>query len=207
VIEALLSVRIPELWVTEVTEKHNIAVSCQIGGPARKGGWGHATITGEEGILDAVVDEIRLHPSVGEVRVDARQPGSVSLTVNVVRCKACEVLLRSKTFMVFPVEIRKGRMKWLLITDNNGSLGGISDKLRELRCEVKVERVTPLRGKEIVTSRQEEVLRKAFVAGYFDYPRKTDSTRLARELGISVSTFSEIMRAAQRRILAERLRA
>lgn len=206
-IEALLSVRIPELWVTPVTENYDVELSCHIGGSVPKGGWGLATIAGEDGILDRVIDEIRHHPSVGDVRVDARQPGSVRLTVNVVRCKACEILVRSKTFMVFPVEIRKGRMKWLLITDNNRTLGAISRDLKKRRCEVRIERITPLRGNEILTSRQQEVVSKAFAAGYFDFPRKTGSAKLAGELGISVSTFSEIMRAAQRRILAERLQA
>jgi predicted DNA binding protein len=204
-IEALLSVRIPELWVTQVTEKYDVELSCHVGGSSTKGGWGLATIAGEDGLLDRVIDEIRQHPSVGEVRVDARQPGSVRLTVNVVRCKACEILVRSRTFMVFPVEIRKGRMKWLLITDTHRTLDAISRALNQRRCEVNVERVTPLRGKEILTVRQEEVLRKAFAAGYFDFPRRTGSAKLAGELGISVSTFSEIMRAAQRRILGERL--
>ncbi len=206
-IEALLSVRIPELWVTQVTENHHIELSCQIGGSSGKGGWGYATIKGEDGILDGVVQEIRRHPSVGGVRVDSRQPGSVSLRVNVARCKACEVLVRSKAFMVFPVEVRKGRMKWLLVTDNHRTIAGLSRELLEYGCDVRLERVTPLRGAHLLTQRQEEVLRTAFAAGYFDYPKKMNSARLADALGISVSTLSEVMRAAQRRILSEYLRA
>ncbi len=161
---------------------------------------------GEDAILDDIVEEIRRHPSVGKVAVESRQPGSVSLTVNVVRCRACEVLTRSKAFMVFPVDIHKGRMKWLLVTDGNRTVGTISKNLKKHRCDVRVERCTALRGTEILTSRQEEVLRKAFAAGYFDYPRKTGSAKLAAELGISASTLSEVMRAAQRRILAQYLR-
>jgi predicted DNA binding protein len=200
-------VRIPELWVTPVTENYDVELTCEIGGPAAKGGWGLATIAGEDAILDRIVEEIRHHPSVGDIRIDSRQPGSVRLTVSVVRCKACEVLMRSKAFMVFPVDIHKGRMKWLLVTDSNRTVGGISRKLQECRCDVKVERLTALRGTEVLTSRQEEVVRRAFAAGYFDYPRKTGSSKLAAELGISASTLSEVMRAAQRRILAEYLRA
>lgn len=199
--------RIPELWVTPVTENHDVELACEIGGAAPKGGWGLATITGEDALLDGIVEEIRRHPSVGDVHVDSRQPGLVRLTVNVVRCRACEALMQSKAFMVFPVSIRKGRMKWLLVTDGNRTVGALSKRLRGRGCEVKVERVTPLRGTEVLTGRQEEVLRKAFASGYFDYPRKTGSAQLASELGISASTLSEVLRAAQRRILAEYLRA
>ena len=100
-----------------------------------------------------------------------------------------------------------GRMKWLLITDDNRTIGKIFDQLAEVGYDVKIERVTTFGGKRILTERQEEVIRVAFSSGYFDYPKRTGSSKLASRLGISISTLSEIMRAAQRRILAEYLRA
>lgn len=190
-----------------MTETHDVELTCEIGGPATRGGWGLASIAGDDATLDGIVEEIRRHPSVGGVTVDSRQPGHVRLTVNVVKCEACEILMRSRAFMVFPVDIHRGRMKWLLVTDGNRTVGLLSRKLREHGCDVQVERVTPLRGTEVLTTRQEEVLRKAFAAGYFDYPRKTGSAKIAAELGISASTLSEVLRAAQRRILSEYLRA
>jgi len=204
--EALLNIRIPELWVTPVSENYDVKLSCQIGGHSGKVGWGLATITGDDKLFDQILDEVRHHPSVGAVKVKDRGEGSLSLIVDVVRCKACEALTRSKAFMVFPVDIYKGRMKWLLITDNNKTIGTISDRLEEFGCDVKIERVTALGGKGILTERQEEVIRVAFSSGYFDYPRRTGSENLARKLGISASTLSEVLRAAQRRILAQYLR-
>ncbi|MCZ2809484.1 MAG: helix-turn-helix domain-containing protein, partial [Candidatus Bathyarchaeota archaeon] len=116
------------------------------------------------------------------------------------------MLIKSKAFMVFPVDIQKGRMKWLLITDDNRTIGKIYDKLAEEGYDIQIERVTAFGGKRILTDRQEEIISTAFSSGYFDYPKKTGSSKLANKLGISVSTLSEIMRAAQRRILAEYLR-
>jgi len=206
-IEALLNIRIPELWVTPVTEKHDVSISCQIGGHSDKSGWGLFTMIGDDGLLETILKEISTHPSVGGITVKNRQRGLVSFIVDIVRCKACEVLIKSKAFMVFPVDIQKGRMKWLLITDDNRTIGKISDRLEECGCDVKIDRVTPLNEKGILTKRQEEVVRQAFSLGYFDYPKKTGSLKLAGELGISVSTLSEIIRAAQRRIFAEYLRS
>lgn len=206
-IEALLNVRIPELWVTPISEKYDIKLSCQIGGHSGKVGWGLATIAGDDNTFDQILDEVRHHPSVGAVKIKDRKEGSLSFIVDVVRCKACEALIRSKAFMVFPVDICKGRMKWLLITDNNRTIGKISDGLEEFGCDVKIERVTTLGGKGILTERQEEIIRVAFSWGYFDYPRRTGTEKLAKKLGISVSTLSEVLRAAQRRILAQYLRA
>jgi predicted DNA binding protein len=206
-IEAMLNIRIPELWVTPVTEKYNVSLSCQIGGHSSKGGWGIVTIKGDDKILDKILEEIKDHQSVGGVEVKTREQGLVSFLVDVVRCKACEILIKSKAFMVFPVDIQKGRMKWLLITDENRTIGKIYDKLAEFGYDIKIERVTAFSGKGILTERQEEIVRTAFSAGYFDYPKKTGSSKLASKLDISVSTLSEIMRAAQRRILAEYLRS
>ncbi len=205
-IEASLSIRIPELWVTPVSEKYDAELSCEIGGPSGKGGWGLATIKGDDEILEEIVAEIKLHPSVGNVTVRNREKNSLSVVVEVVQCKACEVLMKSKSFMVFPVDIRNGRMTWVIITDTQETLRSIRDNLEALSCDVDLVRVTSLRGSEVMTERQEEVIRKAFAFGYFDYPKRANSQQLASSLGISVSTFSEILRAAQRRILGEHLR-
>jgi predicted DNA binding protein len=205
-IEAVLDIRIPELWVTPLTEKYDEEVSCQIGGHSMKTGWGIVSIRGDDNAIDKMVEEIRGHPSVGKVQVKDRQPGVVSLLVDVVRCRACKVLITSKAFMVYPVDIRKGRMKWLLITDTNKTVGKLSEALEEVDCNVKIDRITPLGDKGVLTDRQEEIIQAAFTSGYFDFPRKIGSPKLAKQLGVSVSTLSEVMRAAQRRIFAEYLK-
>jgi len=121
--------------------------------------------------------------------------------VDVVRCRACKALADSKAFMVFPVSIKKGRMRWVIVTDDNPTLGEISDALRSYGCDVDITSVVRVEQKKLLTDRQEEVIETAFERGYFDYPKKIGSKGLADHFGISVSTISEIMRAAQRRIL------
>jgi len=206
-IEALLNIRIPELWVTPITEKYDVDLSCQIGGQSKKQGWGLVTIKGDDRILDQILREIKDHQSVGGVEVKTRERGLVSFVVDVVRCRACNMLIKSKAFLVFPVDIQKGRMKWLLITDDNRTIGKIHDELIGAGYDIKIERVTAFGGKRILTERQEEIISTAFSLGYFEYPKRIGSSKLASEFGISVSTLSEIMRAAQRRILAEYLRS
>jgi len=193
--------------VTPITEKYDVSVSCQIGGYSSKAGWGSVTMKGDDKIINSAIEEIKSHPSVGGVTVKSRQPGSTTFIVDVVKCKACEVLIKAKAFMVFPVSIQKGRMKWLLITDDNPTVGKIVDNLEDCGCDVRIERVTPFGGRGILTERQEELVRVALASGFFDFPRKMGSLELARKLGISVSTLSEIMRATQRRIFSEYVRS
>ena len=78
-IEALLNIRIPELWVTSITENYNISLSCQVGGHSKKAGWGLVTIKGDDKILDKILEEIKKnHQSVVGVEVKTRE---VHLTV------------------------------------------------------------------------------------------------------------------------------
>ncbi len=137
--------------------------------------------------------------------MESRLPGLVSLTVDVASCKACEVLIRAKAFLVFPVDIHRDRMKWLLITDHVRTVAGISKQLERYQCAMKIKRVVALKERGVLTEWQEQILRRAFLRGYFDYPRRTDTVGLAMELDISVSTFSEVMRPAQRRLVSEYL--
>lgn len=51
-----------------------------------------------------------------------------------------------------------------------------------------------------LTDRQQKVVQKAFEMGYFEYPKKSNATEVAAELGISRSTFSEHLSAAQMKI-------
>lgn len=53
-----------------------------------------------------------------------------------------------------------------------------------------------------LTDRQQEVLRAAFDAGYYDCPRATPGADIAAELGVSSATFSEHIRAAESNLLA-----
>lgn len=57
------------------------------------------------------------------------------------------------------------------------------------------------RGK--LTARQMEVLKTAYGMGYFERPRRANATDVAEELDISLSTFSEHLAAAERKILQD----
>ncbi|WP_436926694.1 helix-turn-helix domain-containing protein [Halosimplex amylolyticum] len=52
-----------------------------------------------------------------------------------------------------------------------------------------------------LTDRQREVLVTAYRSGYFQRPRERTGAEVAAQLGISPSTFSQHLRAAQRKLL------
>jgi len=80
----------------------------------------------------------------------------------------------------------------------------------ELASKREKEAVTPLFSDSAfeqvlhaqLTDRQREVLRAAFEAGYYEWPRECAGEEVAEKLGISSATFSEHISAAERKLLA-----
>lgn len=98
--------------------------------------------------------------------------------------------------------------------DGFEQLQEIMEQLRAQFPSVDVERLLqpPLAGdpddREFVnrgklTDRQLEVLQSAYNHGYFKRPKEANATELATELGITQSTFSEHLAAAQRKLFAD----
>jgi len=56
---------------------------------------------------------------------------------------------------------------------------------------------------ERLTDRQATALRKAFVAGFFEWPHQSTGEELADSMGIDRSTFHQHLRAAQRKVFEE----
>jgi DNA-binding transcriptional ArsR family regulator len=54
-----------------------------------------------------------------------------------------------------------------------------------------------------LTGSQRKTIAEAYNSGYFDFPRKTNSRKLAKSLGISKSTLSEHLRKAEKHLLAQ----
>ncbi|MEM4296974.1 MAG: helix-turn-helix domain-containing protein, partial [Nitrososphaerota archaeon] len=68
------------------------------------------------------------------------------------------------------------------------------DRLRRGNVGFRVIRAGRPRTPETLTSRQEAALVHAYLGGYFNYPRPKPLVKLARELGLSPSSYSETLR-------------
>lgn len=80
----------------------------------------------------------------------------------------------------------------------------------DLASKRRVDSVTPLFSDACfqealhtrLTDRQREVLRAAFEAGYYEWPREATGEAVAERLGITSATFSEHVHTAERKLFA-----
>lgn len=87
----------------------------------------------------------------------------------------------------------------------------VIEKLREVYDNVQIIRLVQTAqspptdfiavDRSTLTDRQQEVLETSFEMGYFDHPKRSNAGEVAEELGITTSTFSEHLAAAQRKLL------
>lgn len=107
----------------------------------------------------------------------------------------------------YPVVVRDG---WFVVefTDSRERFDEFrtgleaADRRFELRSVVEaVER------SNLLTDRQQEVLERAFRAGYFEVPRDSTLATVADDLGVDKSTASETIRRAQARLVEYHLSA
>lgn len=124
---------------------------------------------------------------------------------------ACECV-ESFGFPVVDTHTRDGDLFLTFHAPDIEALKRVMNKLKERYPDVEIKRL--IRSKEEdtgdslvlvdrseLTKKQEEALRTAHEMGYFEHPKGANAGEVAEELGVSTSTFTEHLAAAQRKIM------
>lgn len=101
-----------------------------------------------------------------------------------------------------PLNCRGEELVWDVLIKDPHSLKNLFERLNGLGIQARVKEISEVKRDSVLTHRQREVMNKAISLGYFEFPRKIGLTQLAEVLQIKASTLSEILRSAQRKILA-----
>jgi predicted DNA binding protein len=96
-----------------------------------------------------------------------------------------------------------GSVRFSVLVKDSGSVRRLVRGLENTGHEVSIDGVSGVEHRNMLTPRQNEVLMKAVSAGYFEFPRKTGLTQLASELALSPPALSELLRIAQKKIIAD----
>lgn len=149
--------------------------------------------------IDTVIDEILKNPSIYEMDVDKTSKEKATASMTVKSCLPARSIIESG-FFISSATVVDDWIEWRLIGKRE-SLKTLSEKLKEEGHDFQIKKVGKLDSDEILTPKEEEIVRKAIARGYFDTPKKVGVRELAKDFGISISTLSEILRKGQKKIL------
>jgi predicted DNA binding protein len=197
----------PDNWVKDVTDKLSDPIKfieCKPYG--ENGGRGLIKLDGSEEKLSMVLDEIKNHPDVCRLDISPLTDGGVLGSVVTNKCMACKALSDSDCFLTSAKTIGDGRVQWNIITGTNNAYTKLLKKLDFYGCEVELKRKKRLSKKDILTTRQKEIISVAFEKGYYNYPKRTTIKKLANIFNISPSTLNEILQRGERKIISEYFR-
>lgn len=160
-------------------------------------------LTGDH--LELMVETNVLHsPGVVSLQVaDLARGRRVAIVVSV-DCSLCDVLVgpNSQCFLASAVVDHSGKMIYEILSDHAG-LEYVRQEARKLNVPLEVVGTWPLKVALSMTPRQQRIIDLAVEMGFYDFPRRITQEKLSRLLGISPSGLNEILRRAEKKIIAQ----
>lgn len=202
--EAVLSLKIPQNWMSEIPQKHPVTIRVIDRVPySEKGVKDLVEIAGPEDVMEEVLNDIKKNPLVANVETTVTERGKVIGAITTARCEICRILTDSDVFLISAESKGGGKVDWTLVLSDKSVLKNIFDHLKMKGVESDLVKLTKIDDKESLTERQDKITHVAFERGYFDYPKRISLRELARMFDVSPSTLSEILRKGQRKIVLD----
>jgi predicted DNA binding protein len=203
--EASIVVRPPDTWVSSLGISGDKSVQFRTCLPyGNKGGRGLIEFD-DDVDNEGLIEKIRIHPSVERVEVHRTDDGRISASVINHSCCASQALAASDCFLMSAYSMGEGKVRWKLVTGMEGSLLSLVKSLRDAGCETEVEWIRAIRESNLLTKRQEEVLRTAVKEGYYEIPKRIYLEGLAKKMKVRPSTLGEILKRAEKAIIEDYL--
>ncbi len=201
-IDAVLRVRLPCSWVTELTSEHGATVNLVEQKPVADGVV-QSLVEIDPGHSEPreILNTLRRNRYVARVEGTVRPKGKIVATVEVKECHACFALAESGCFLTEATATEEGGLEWHLISSDQPTIEQLVKTLQARGLSVDVEAIRTVLGSGALTDRQDRVLSLAYKLGYFEFPKKISLTELAKKLRISKSTLSEILRMGEQKVL------
>jgi len=205
--EAVISLRIPQNWMSEIPERHPVTIKVLDRIPyAEKGVRDLVEIAGPQEVMEDVLKDIKKNPLVSKMDTTMTERGKIVGAVTTARCDICRILTDSDCFLISAETKSAGKVEWTLVLSDKDVLKGIFDRLKTKSVVAELVKLTKIDDKESLTERQDKITHVAFERGYFDYPKRISLRELARMFDVSPSTLSEILRKGQRKIVLDYFR-
>ncbi len=203
-LEAVFRVCARDEWRKELIQKYGARVSVMDCREMAEGGCRNLVeITLDPDQVENARRDMEVNPTVESVDLDMVASGTLKGIVTTNVCLGCCRMVGSETFLVGVHMDEDGCIVQRIISKDRETVRQAMAKVEALGHDVSLEKLTTLAPDMYMTGYQEDVLMIAYERGYFESPRKTDLRELAGLFGVSVATMSEILRKAQRKVMAE----
>jgi predicted DNA binding protein len=118
-------------------------------------------------------------------------------------CQVCSMIIQSQTgYFIGPASTEDDcRITYKLFMNGEG-IPNFLQSLHEKGIVYKIAEIAKMTPTRALTSKQERVLKSALELGYYDFPKRISTEELSKALGLAASTVSEILRRAEKRIIA-----
>jgi predicted DNA binding protein len=166
--------------------------------------------------VEILADDQKLGPIANEMKEEAVDSEVVRVkkgkAFGLVACPICPAAAAMEDLRCAITSQRvdkDGSVELTILASGEGAFKQLVSRLRNMGMEVEMLRLTSRLDnveEETITTRQKQVMRKAFELGYYDYPRKIRQKKLANVCGVSSSTLSELLRRAEHNIVDSRIR-
>jgi predicted DNA binding protein len=142
-----------------------------------------------------------------DVSIQTRSNSFVTAWIESDGCDVCNTILDNNSFLVSGRHVRDDTIVYTFVAPTFDTYQNVVSTLDAQGFQPKILELGKVRlNSTVVTEKQEQALWLALQLGFFDCPRKINTIDLARELGISPSTLSEIVRRGLRRLLSHHFR-
>ncbi|HZX45098.1 MAG TPA: helix-turn-helix domain-containing protein [Candidatus Nanoarchaeia archaeon] len=171
------------------------------------------TLVGEENSIQRFIEDVKDDPAIHSLEVQ----GSSIFFINEVPIQHTipTTHYNPKIFFIKPVVVDEtGSESWEIGSWDETVLRNFIVNLQKEHFEVKILKLQNEKINEIyfpqvmpfLTKGQKRALEIATQRGYYDYPRNVELKDLAKEAGISLSTFREHLRKAEKKIMPDLIR-
>lgn len=205
--EIVLQLKAPQTWLSEITSKHPTTIRILDCKPSesKDGVRQLVEVSADQDKLDRIVNEIKDSPLVKDAYVVQTKRGRM-LGSLLTESAFCGTVMRTEAFCrscFFHSKANSdGTVEWTLAFNKREALTELLDRMKREQVDVKILKLSSVADVENLTSHQRTLVETALEEGFFDYPRRITLRELSKKMGISASTASEVLRRAERKILA-----
>lgn len=202
--EVVLEINTPKTWLKEVSEETEAKIKLLECIPDKDlGGRLLFEIETESENVGDVLNKINTFHQICNVEMSPYREGGYFGSIVTNNCMTCQALTGSNCFLTYATNVAGGKLEWHLIVGEEGSLSKLIKFLEMKGCSVELKSKTRLSKKNILTSKQDKVIKIAFEKGYYDYPKGITLRELSKIFKISFSTLNEILRRGEKKIIRD----